>query len=229
MHFNIVTLFPDDFSSPLATPLIRKAIERGIVSFSFYNPREFATDKRRTVDGPPLGGGAGMVMSLPPLCSAVEKARKDSSSVPYVIMTTPQAKHLTQDTAKRLSVMECITIVCGHYSGIDERFIEHFTDESISIGDYILNGGELPAMVIINVIVRLLPGTVGNPASIIEDSLNSNGPYAFQAPLYTHPVEYRGLTVPPLLLSGNHKLIEQWRLQESRKRTYKYRYSELSE
>ena len=222
MNINIVTIFPEMFQTPFALSIIGRAVEKGLVNFSFYNPRDFARDRHRSVDAPPFGGGAGMVMMAPPLFEAVEAAAEKSKTKPWVVLTTPRGRHLDQKAARRLSTKKAITIVCGRYAGVDNRFVENCADEEISIGDYVLSGGEIPAMVITDTIVRLLPDSLGNPVSLAEDSFSEEHPEKLQAPLYTRPAEYRGWSVPSPLLSGNHQLIKRWRDEYSEKQPLKY-------
>ena len=198
MRIDIVTLFPDVFFGPFAESIIGRAIKDGIVSIDTVNPRDFTEDKHRTVDDTPYGGGP-----------AIESCKKKSSCV---VLTSPRGEIFNQKMAKELSREKHLIIVCGHYEGIDERVREKLIDREISIGDYILTSGNIPAMVIVDSVVRLLPGVLGDDASSVEESFSNN---LLEYPQYTRPVEYRGMKVPDILLSGNHKLIKEWRREQA--------------
>lgn len=213
MRINIVTLFPDVFFGPFAESIIGRAIKDGIVSINTVNPRDFTEDKHRTVDDTPYGGGPGMLMMADPLFRAIESCKKENSCV---ILTSPKGERFTQKMARELSSQKHLIIVCGHYEGIDERVKEKLIDREISIGDYILTNGNIPSMVIVDSVVRLLPGVLGDDASSEEESFNNN---LLEYPQYTRPVEYRGMKVPDVLLSGNHKLIKEWRREQAIKAT----------
>ena len=222
MKISIITLFPEMFEGPLGTSIVGRAVESGLVEFEFVQLRDFAPDDRGTVDAPPFGGGAGMVLQAGPLVDAVDSIANASPgpSKPHVILMSAQGGPLTHRRALEISQMEAITLVCGHYEGVDERVIERVVDAEISIGDYVLSGGEIPAMVLTDALVRLLPGAVGDTDSIQDDS-HSTG--LLQFPQYTRPATYRGLEVPPVLLSGNHPEVDRWRRRESLLRTQKRR------
>ncbi len=213
MRIDIVTLFPDVFFGPFAESIIGRAIKAGIVSIDTINPRDFTEDKHRTVDGAPYGGGPGMLMMADPLFRAIESCRKEGSCV---ILTSPKGERFSQKIAGELSGEKHLVVVCGHYEGIDERVREKLIDREISIGDYVLTSGNIPAMVIVDSVVRLLPGVLGDDASSKEESFSNN---LLEYPQYTRPVEYRGMRVPDILLSGNHKLIKEWRREQSIKAT----------
>lgn len=217
MRIDIVTLFPDIFFGPFAESIIGRAIKEGIVSISTVNPRDFTGDKHRTVDDTPYGGGPGMLMMADPIFGAVESCRKECSCV---ILTSPKGEKFSQKMAKELSREEHLIFVCGHYEGIDERVRESLIDREISIGDYVLTSGNIPAMVIVDSVVRLLPGVLGDDSSTEEESFSNN---LLEYPQYTRPVEYRGMKVPDILLSGNHKLIKEWRREQAIKATKKNR------
>jgi tRNA (guanine37-N1)-methyltransferase len=202
------------FSSPFKESIIKRAVERGIVKINIYDLRNFTHDRHKVTDDYPYGGGAGMVMKPEPLAEAIEDINKKSKS--RVILMTPQGDRLTQPRAKKLSQENRITILCGRYEGIDERIREHFVDDEISIGDYILTGGEIPAMVLVDAVVRLIPGVLGDEASAEEDSFSYD---LLEYPQYTRPEDFRGFKVPDVLLSGNHEKIRRWRRKESLKRT----------
>ncbi|TDT68541.1 tRNA (guanine37-N(1)-) methyltransferase [Hypnocyclicus thermotrophus] len=212
MKINILTLFPDMFSGFLNESIIKRALEKELIKINVINIRDFTFDKHKQVDDTPFGGGGGMVLKPEPLFRVLEKFKKSK-----IIYTSPQGKTLTQNLVKDLSKEKEITIIAGHYEGIDERVIEELVDLEISIGDYVLTGGELPAMIITDAISRLIPGVLGNTASYENDSFY-NG--LLDYPHYTRPAEYNGLKVPEVLLSGHHKNIEIWRKKESIKRTY---------
>jgi len=216
--FNIVTIFPEMFSSPFKESIIKRAVERGIVKINIYDLRNFTHDRHKVTDDYPYGGGAGMMMKPEPLAEAIEEINRESKS--RVILMTPQGDRLTQSRVKKMSQENRLTILCGRYEGIDERIRAHFVDDEISIGDYILTGGEIPAMVLVDAIVRLIPGVLGDEASTEEDSFSYG---LLEYPQYTRPENFRGFKVPDVLLSGNHEKIRRWRRKESLKRTYNRR------
>lgn len=222
IHF--LTLFPEVFSAVLSSSLLGKAQERGLLSFSFTQIRDFAKDKHRTVDEPPYGGGDGMLLKVDVLYDAwksavgedVARAPRGTSSV-RTILLSPQGPRFTQAKAKELAAnYGKLVLVCGHYEGVDERFIELCVDEELSIGDYVLTGGELPAMVVADTVARLIPGVVGKEGSVSGDSLEDG---LLKYPQYTRPREFMGKEVPPILLSGDHGAVDRWRRAESVART----------
>ena len=213
MRIDILTLFPGMFSGPFAESIVGRAQDRGIVQIELTDIRSFATDRHRTVDDTPYGGGPGMVMKAPVVADAIESVRGDDARV---ILLSPQGRVFTQSVAHELAELPHLVLVCGHYEGIDERVRELLVDDEISIGDYVLTGGELPAMVIVDAIVRLLPGALGDDTSSSDES-HSDG--LLEYPHYTRPPEFRGLPIPPVLLSGNHAHIAQWRRYQSLLRT----------
>ena len=228
MDIHILTLFPKMFEGPFRESIVGRAIERGLVSVYIHDIRTYAQDKHRMVDDYPFGGGGGMVLKPEPIFLGVEdlksriaenmgtKRGKDSQ----VILLSPQGKVLTQETVRGLTLHEDIILICGHYEGVDERIREHLIDMEISIGDYVLSGGEIPAMVVTDTLARLVPGAVGDTESLDDDSHSSG---LVQFPQYTRPSEYRGWLAPPVLLSGNHQKIKQWRREQSLQRTMKRR------
>jgi tRNA (guanine37-N1)-methyltransferase len=225
LTIDILTLFPEMFEGPFAASIVARAQQAGLIEIRLRNIRDFAHDRHRTADDTPYGGGAGMVMKVEPLVEAIEATRADGAQrglagASRVVYLTPQGQPYDQATARRFSQLGHLILVCGHYEGIDERVRELAVDEEISIGDYVLTGGELPAMVIVDSIVRLLPGAVGNPDSIVRESF---GDGVFDYPHYTRPEEYRGLRVPEVLLSGHHAEIERWRRREALRRTLEQR------
>ncbi|MBI4378302.1 MAG: tRNA (guanosine(37)-N1)-methyltransferase TrmD [Nitrospinae bacterium] len=206
------------FSSPFKEGIIKRAIEKGIVEIHICDLRDFTHDKHRITDDYPYGGGAGMIMIPGPLKEAIEKINEKTQS--KVILMTPQGERLTQSKVRDLSLLERVTIICGRYEGVDERIRLYFVDEEISIGDYILSGGEIPAMVLVDAMVRLIPGVLGDEDSVKEDSFSSD---LLEYPQYTRPEIFHGYRVPEVLLSGNHEKIRKWRRMESLKRTLERR------
>ncbi|HOV31867.1 MAG TPA: tRNA (guanosine(37)-N1)-methyltransferase TrmD [Candidatus Hydrogenedens sp.] len=219
LRIDVLTIFPEYFTIPLQTSLLGKAINEGIMKVHVHNIRNFAKDKHKTVDDTPYGGGPGMVMKCEPIFEAVESLR-DKNSLEHVILLSPAGQVLTQDKVKELSQLRDFVLICGRYEGVDERIVENIVTEEISIGDYVLSGGELPALVVIEAVSRMLPGVVGEWESITNDSLY-NGLLSY--PQYTKPVEFRGMKVPEVLVSGNHVQIKKWREEQSLLRTKKKR------
>lgn len=222
--FNIVTIFPDMFS-PLEKSMIGKAIEKEIVSFNIVNPREYTENKHKKVDDYPFGGGPGMVMMAQPLFDALESLEQlenqdyDKNKTKIIYMS-PRGRVLNQEKIKSLSEEEEITVICGHYEGVDQRVLDYFQVEEISIGDYVLTGGELPAMVMIDAICRMVPGVLASEGSVMEESIYSG---LLEHGQYTQPRSYKGLDVPEILVGGNHRKIYLWKLEESLMRTAKVR------
>lgn len=214
IQFDVITLFPGMFVSPLQESILNKAQVKGLVRIIVHDLREFTQDKHKTADDKPYGGGAGMVMKVEPLVRAIDQVRLPDSEH-RIVLLSPQGVLFSQKAAQRLSTYRQIVLVCGRYEGIDERVL-NFVDEEISIGDYVLSGGELPAMVVIDAVSRFVPGVVGDEASVREDSF-ANG--LLKYPQYTRPSSFRGLGVPPVLLSGDHKQIREWRRKEALKKT----------
>ena len=221
MRIDILTLFPEAFSGYLQHSILGRAIERQIVDIRLHDIRSFAHDKHHTVDDYPYGGGAGMVMKPEPLFEAVESVKSDIESSGYpVVLLTPQGRMLKQEMAAKFTAHRNLIIICGHYEGIDERVAEHLITDEISIGDYLLSGGEPAAMVMIDCLVRLLPGALGSGASLDEEAHIGN---LLEYPLYTRPPAFRGWSVPEVLLSGNHKQVAIWRREQSILRTARKR------
>ncbi|MGO0061757.1 tRNA (guanosine(37)-N1)-methyltransferase TrmD [Brevibacillus fluminis] len=214
MRIDILTLFPEMFHGVLGSSILGKAAEKEIVSFHVTNFRDYSESKHGTVDDTPYGGGGGMVLKPDPLFRAVEAVSGDAK--PRVILMCPQGKPYHQKMAEELAKEEHLVFLCGHYEGYDERIREHLVTDEISIGDYVLTGGELGAMVVVDSIVRLLPGALGNQSSAVTDSFSTG---LLEYPHYTRPAEFRGWKVPDILLSGHHANIERWRLKESLRRT----------
>ncbi|WP_449539987.1 tRNA (guanosine(37)-N1)-methyltransferase TrmD [Ferdinandcohnia sp. Marseille-Q9671] len=220
MKIDILTLFPNMFTGVLGESILKKAQEKDKVSFRIINFREYADNKHQKVDDYPYGGGAGMVLMPQPIFDAVEDLTSQTTSKPKVILLCPQGEKFTQKKAEELAKEEHLIFVCGHYEGYDERIRENLITEEISIGDFVLTGGELGAMVISDSVVRLLPGVLGNEDSPVLDSHSSG---LLEHPHYTRPANFRGMAVPDVLLSGNHSHIEDWREKESLRRTFQRR------
>lgn len=220
MKIDVLTLFPEMFSGVFGHSILKKAAENQAVQYNVVNFREYADNKHRTVDDYPYGGGAGMVLKAQPIFDAVANLRETSQTSPRVILLCPQGERFTQKKAEELAGLEHLIFVCGHYEGYDERIREHVVTDEISIGDFVLTGGELGAMVVIDSVVRLLPGVLGNEESHMRDSFSTG---LLEHPHYTRPADFRGMKVPDVLLSGNHRLIDEWRLKESLKRTVRRR------
>ena len=210
MTFTILTLFPEMFESPFRESIIKRALHKGILFINLINIRDFATDTHKTVDDKPFGGGAGMVLKVDVCVAALDSAGKGKR-----ILLSPKGKKLTQQHVRDLAKEDHLILLCGHYEGVDSR-TEKFVDEQISIGDYILTGGELPAMVVVDAVSRLLPGVLGNPDSPNDESFADD---TMEYPQYTRPAEFRGLKVPDILLSGNHAEVRAWRQNQRTKRT----------
>lgn len=214
MRFVLLTLFPELFESVLGTTMLRKGQERGALSFDLVNIRDFATDRHRMTDDTPYGGGEGMVMKVDPIVAALESVRTSDPTV-HRILLTPQGAPFRQADAERLATFSSLALVCGRYEGMDER-VHGFVDEEISVGDFILSGGEIAALVVLDAVSRLVPGVLGSAASATVESF---GDGLLEYPQYTRPVEFRGQRVPDILLSGDHGAIARWRRQESLRRT----------
>lgn len=220
MWAGVVTLFPEMFAALTEYGVTGRAVKRGHLSVEFSNPREHAHDRHRTVDDRPFGGGPGMLMKVEPLLEAIEAIRQKAPSPPRVIYLSPQGQPLTQQRAQVLAEMDSLVLLCGRYEGIDERIIEMCVDEEISIGDYVLSGGELGAMVVLDAVTRLIPGVLGHADSAVEDSFTEGW---LDCPHYTRPEAFEERHVPEVLLSGNHELIRRWRLKQSLGRTWQRR------
>lgn len=221
MQIDILTLFPEMFSGVLGHSILHKATEKQAVHYNLVNFREFAENKHSAVDDYPYGGGAGMVLMPQPIFDAVASLReKVQSADPRVILLCPQGKRYDQRVAEELATEEHLIFICGHYEGYDERIRTSLVTDEISIGDYVLTGGELGAMVVIDSVVRLLPEVLGNQESHMKDSFSTG---LLEHPHYTRPSDFRGMKVPDVLLSGNHKLIEEWRTKEALRRTFSRR------
>jgi len=219
VHIDILTLFPQMFPGPFSDSILKRAIDRKLVSISLYNIRDYTHDKHHTVDDYAYGGGAGMVLKPEPVFEAVESIKsgikQEVGGLP-IILLSPQGRLFSQQIAQELSTYSHLILICGRYEGVDERVREHLVTDEISIGDYVLSGGEVAAMVIVDAVVRLLPGVLGSEASLVEDS-HVDG--LLEYPQYTRPAVYRGWAVPEVLLSGNHAQIASWRREQSVQRT----------
>lgn len=220
MHIDLLTLFPEMISGMLNTSILKKAQEKNRFTYRLVNFRDYAENKHGNVDDYPYGGGAGMVLTPQPVFDAVTGLKEDRATTPRVILTCPQGEPYTQQKAEELAQEEHLIVICGHYEGYDERIREHLVTDEISIGDYVLTGGELGAMVIVDSVVRLLPDVLGNNKSAPHDSFSTG---LLEHPHYTRPANFRGMKVPDILLSGDHAKIEMWRKKESLKRTYERR------
>jgi tRNA (guanine37-N1)-methyltransferase len=220
VRFDIVTIFPRMFDAPLAEGVVARAVERGVVAIGLHDLRDFATDRHRVVDDVPFGGGPGMVLKPDPMFEAVDAIRRTHGQPAAIVLTSPQGAPFTQAEAERLRAFDHVAILCGRYEGVDERVREHLATHEVSIGDYVLSGGELAALVIIDVVARLVPGVVGAADSVAGDSFSRG---LLDYPHYTRPAEYRGLAVPEVLLSGHHGRIAEWRRREAVRRTLERR------
>ena len=223
MRFDIVTIFPEFFSGPFEHGIIRRAKDARIVDIDVHDLRSWTSDRHHVVDDRPFGGGAGMVLKPEPLVNAVESLRlPPEGGRAVVVLTTPQGKLFDQREAERLASFDQVVLLCGRYEGVDERVVNAVVDEELSIGDVVLSGGELAACVVVDAVVRLLPGSLGCDRSAIEDSFSASTGL-LDCPHYTRPAEFRGVAVPDVLLGGNHAEIARWRRQQSLVRTWKRR------
>lgn len=219
MRIDIITSLPGLLSGPFDHSILKRAKEKGLVEIHLHDLRKYSTDKHRKLDDYPFGGGPGMVMMVEPIALCIE-ALKNERNYDEIIYLSPDGELLSQKLANRLSMLNNIIMLCGHYRGIDERVREHFITREISIGNYVLSGGEIPAAVLTDAIVRLLPGVLSDETSALNDSFKGD---LLDAPLYTRPADFRGFKVPEVLLSGDHPKIEEWRLDRATERTKKKR------
>lgn len=219
MRIDILTVMPEIFEGPLNCSIVKRAVDKGLVEIHVHNLRDYSTNKHRKVDDYPFGGEAGMVMTIAPIdaCISKLKAERDYDEI---IFTSPDGETFNQPMANRMSLMENIMILCGHYKGVDYRVREHFITKEISIGDYVLTGGEIPAAVITDAVVRLIPGAIGDEQSALSDSFQDN---LLAPPVYSRPAEYKGWKVPDILLSGHESKIAEWRHEQSLERTRRLR------
>jgi tRNA (guanine37-N1)-methyltransferase len=223
MRIDILTLFPQLFEAPFGFGIFKRAIDNGLVNINLVNIRDYTHDKHHTADDYPYGGGAGMVMKPEPVFEAVEAIKDkldDKGAALPVILLTPQGRLFSHKIAQELSLHRHIVLICGHYEGVDERVVEHVATDTISIGDYVLTGGELPAMVVADAVLRLIPGVLGSEESPLDDSHASG---LLEYPQYTRPADFRGWQVPDILLSGNHAQIAKWHREQIIKRTLEKR------
>ncbi len=224
MHIDILTLFPEFFASPLSQSILKRALAAGIIQVECLNLRDFAVDRHKVTDDRPFGGGPGMVLKIEPLAAAIQWARQRRPNL-RVISLSPQGRLFKQPLAVELAGLDHILLVCGHYEGCDDR-LQYFVDDEISLGDFILTGGEIPALAVIDAVTRLLPGSLGDEESAAEDSLKDN---LLKGPQFTRPREFAGYCVPEILLSGDHQRIALWRRQTALYRTWQRRPDLLAE
>jgi tRNA (guanine37-N1)-methyltransferase len=225
MRIDILTIFPGMFCGPFDESIVKRAVEKGLVQIFLHDIRDYASDKHRTVDDYPHGGGPGMVMKPEPLFAAVEDVQGQARERGPIVLLTPQGRLFNQEIAVELAREERLVLICGHYEGVDARVHEHLATDEISIGDYVLSGGELAAMVVVDAVVRQIPGALGSPLSSVDDSFAQG---LLEHPQYTRPPEFRGMRVPEVLLSGNHGEIARWRRQQSLLRTAQRRLDLLA-
>lgn len=225
MRIDIITVLPDLLESPLNTSILKRAQDKNLVQINLHNLRDFSTNKHKNVDDTPFGGGAGMVMQIQPIATCIEKLQSERD-YDEIIYMTPDGETMKQGMVNTLSLKRNIIILAGHYKGIDERIRELFITKEISIGDYVLTGGELAAAVVCDAVVRLIPGVLGDETSALTDSFQDN---LLSPPVYTRPAEYDGMKVPDILLSGNFKKIDEWRTEQAYLRTQQIRPDLLDE
>ena len=225
MRIDIITILPELLKSPFEASIMKRAIDSGLVTVNFHNLRDFTSDNYKSIDDYQFGGGAGMVMMIEPIDKCISKLR-NKRNYDEIIYMTPDGETLNQGIANQLSLQKNIIILCGHYKGVDQRVRDHFITKEISIGDYVLSGGELGAAVLCDAIVRLIPGVLGNETSALTDSFQDN---LLAPPIYTRPREYKNMKVPDVLFSGNFPEIEKWRENEAYKRTKSRRPDLLDE
>jgi tRNA (guanine37-N1)-methyltransferase len=228
MQFDVLTLFPEMFSGYLGQSLLKRAVDAGIVDVRVHNIRDWATGKHKQVDDRPFGGGPGMVLRPEPVVESVEAVQADGAAAGHLVLLSPQGRRLDQQVVEELAGKPRLLLLCGRYEGVDQRAIDILRPDEISIGDYILGGGEAAAMVVIDAVVRLVPGVLGDEESNRQDSF-SGAERLLEFPQYTRPREYRGLAVPDVLMSGNHPEIARWRREEQLKRTRERRADLLGE
>lgn len=226
MKIDILTLFPDMLAGAFQNSILKRAVEQERITYDLVDFREFAENKHKKVDDYPYGGGAGMVLTAQPIFDAVNDIKGKHKTKPRVILMCPQGERYNQQKAEELAAEEHLIFICGHYEGYDERIREHLVTDEISIGDYVLTGGELGALVVVDSVVRLLPDVLGNETSAKEDSFSTG---LLEHPQYTRPADFRGMKVPNVLLEGHHAKIDEWRMKQSLKRTYERRPDLLEE
>jgi tRNA (guanine37-N1)-methyltransferase len=225
MIFRVLTIFPDFFQGPLQYGIVAKAAESGLIQIHIHDLRAWTQDRHRTVDDRPFGGGEGMLLKPAPIFDAVESIWPERNPTQRLILLSAQGQRFTQETARRLTQYDELLLICGRYEGVDERVAEHLADEELSIGDFVLSGGELAAAIVLDCVARLLPGVLGNKDSALHESFSEAGLEAglLDCPQYTRPADFRGWKVPEVLLSGNHEDIRNWRRQAARDKTAKNR------
>jgi len=227
MRIDVLTIFPEVVHGGVDYSIVKRARDKGLLSVFVHDLRDHTTDKHRTTDEPPYGGGAGMVMKPEPIFAAAEHVKNEYwTEQSKIILTSPQGEVFTQARAAELSQCPHLVFICGHYEGVDERVREHLVAEELSIGDYVLTGGELPALVILDAVIRLMPGVLGDEQSALEESFSEG---LLEYPQYTRPADFRGWTIPEVLLSGHHAEIAKWRRRESLRRTLARRPDLLAE
>ena len=219
LRFDIVSIFPGMFESPFADSIIQRAWEEGLLDLRVHDLRDYSLNKHRKVDDTPFGGGVGMVMNVEPIARVITAIKKEVPET-RTILLSPGGRPFDQEKAWELSRLPSLTLICGRYEGVDERVRLHFVDEEISIGDYVLTGGEIPAMVLVEAISRLVPGVLGDPESVVEESFTGE---LLEYPQYTRPRDYQGFKVPEILVSGDHKKIRDWQKAEALKKTARVR------
>lgn len=219
LRFDIISIFPGMFESPFGDSIIQRAREKGLLDIRVHDLRDYSLNKHKKVDDAPFGGGVGMVMNVEPIARAITAVKKEVPET-RTILLSPGGRPFDQEKARRLSGLSSLTLICGRYEGIDERVRTHYVDEEISIGDYVLTGGELPAMVLVEAISRLVPGVLGDPESVVEESFSND---LLEYPQYTRPRDYEGFKVPEILVSGDAKKIRDWQKAEALKKTEQVR------
>ncbi|HUV42572.1 MAG TPA: tRNA (guanosine(37)-N1)-methyltransferase TrmD [Patescibacteria group bacterium] len=217
MKIDILTLFPKMFKGPFAESIIKRAQEKELTKIKIHDLRKWTKDKHQTVDDRPFGGGPGMILMVEPIYQALKELRQKQTKT---ILLTPQGKIFKQTMAKKLAKEKHLIFICGHYEGVDERIRKHLVDEEISIGDYVLTGGELPAMIVIDTIIRLIPGVLKKEEAVKNESFTNN---LLEYPQYTRPAKFKGWQAPEILLSGNHQKIKEWRQKKAKEKTKKRR------
>jgi tRNA (guanine37-N1)-methyltransferase len=223
VKFDIVTIFPDFFASPLAHGVVARARSRGLLDIQVHDLRNWTYDRHRTVDDRPFGGGEGMLLKPEPLFEAVEAILPERGPKTRVVLLSAQGRRFTQSMAREYAALERIVLICGRYEGVDERVAEHLADDELSVGDFVLSGGELAAAMVVDVVGRILPGVLGNEDSSRNESFSGENGEELDCPQYTRPAEFRGWKVPDVLLGGNHEEIRRWRRAASRKKTERLR------
>lgn len=221
MKFHILTIFPDFFDGPFRSGVVARAAQVGILEIRTHDLRDWTTDRHRTVDDRPFGGGEGMLLKPEPIFKAVECIWPVRRPEQRIVLVSASGKRFDQAAARRLSGFEELLIICGRYEGVDERVAEHLADEDMSVGDFVLSGGELAAAMIVDAVARLLPGVLGHPESAVRESFTEEG--LLDCPQYTRPADFRGWAVPEVLLSGNHEQIRKWRQEAARQKTARNR------